>query len=173
MRTVLNVRILRKAANSNKFKTHHSGAFQETCLASLKTQFCEKWNGSDLSDAVLLVLLKVHQKLMKLKYFNFLQYISPNTKLPASSCGSLSSKGAVLTLISRQAFSVLFSDSLKCSFVAVIFLICLENEDFIVFPLFFRLIYSHLGQNALLILNTLLNCFGNIFPLGNSNKEKQ
>lgn len=97
----------------------------------------EKWNGSHLSDTVLLVLLKMNKKLMTLKYFNILQHISPNTKFLASSCGSLSSKWTVLTLISRHAFSVLFTDSLKCSFVAVIFLICLENEEFIVFLLFF------------------------------------
>lgn len=62
----------------NKFKTHHSSALQETCLASLKSQSYERWNGSHLSDTVLLVLLKVHQKVTMLKYFNILQHISPN-----------------------------------------------------------------------------------------------
>lgn len=164
--------ILRRAAALKQVLNTLFKFFTSIMSFFSEKQFYEKWNGSDLSDTVLLFLLKIHQKLMKLKYFNFYSTFF-QTKLPASSCGSLSSKWTVLTLISRHAFSVLFSDSLKCSFVAVIFLICLENEGFIVFPLFFRLIYSHLGQNALLILNTLLNCFSNIFPLGNSNKEKQ
>lgn len=119
----------------NKFNTHLSGTWWETCLAPLKTEFYEKWSGSDFSEVILLFLLNVHQRLMKLKYFNFLQHTSQNTQLSVSGHRTpLSFKGAVLTFTNKHAFTVLFNDCSKCSFVAVIFLFCLENEEIIVFP---------------------------------------
>lgn len=47
---------------------HIVQVLHRTRLASLKTQFYEKSNGSDLSDTVLLVLLKIQQKLTKLRF---------------------------------------------------------------------------------------------------------
>lgn len=49
---------LGKSCTSKTNSKHIVQVLYRTCLASLKTQFYEKWNASDLSDTVLLVLWK-------------------------------------------------------------------------------------------------------------------
>lgn len=81
----------------NKFKTHLPGTWKKTCFVPQNTQFRDKWSSSNMIGVVLL-LLNVHQVLMKLRYFNFLQLTSQNTQLSALSCRTpLSSKRTVLT----------------------------------------------------------------------------